>query len=94
MRREKHVSTAAQYELDIIAGADSFTTYQHGYREAWKTTGFRTLEAAKSAAMLWAEAARINRNARPIMIYAVKSGHQALVGLLEVNGRWKEAIRK
>lgn len=93
MRREKTVSAAAQYELDIIAGAETFTTYQHGYRESWKSS-FPTLEAAKKAALSWAETAREHRNHRPIMIYAVKNGHQALVGLLEVNGKWKEAIRK
>lgn len=93
MRRPK-ISPAAQYELDIINGAESFSTYQHGYREAWKVTGFKTLDAAKLAASNWAEHARTVNNSRPILIYAIKSGHQALVGQLEVNGKWKEAIRK
>lgn len=82
---------SVQYETNIIANADFFTTYQHGRDETWKATGIPTLEEAMDAARGWLSK---STNPRPVMIYAVKSGHQALVGTLQANGVWKEAIRK
>ena len=34
---------SVQYETNIIANADFFTTYQHGRDETWKATGIPTL---------------------------------------------------
>ena len=91
-RANRPPKASVQYEMDIINNADYFTTYQHGRDETWKASGLKTLDEAVEAARGWL--ARPSDNPRPVMIYAVKSGYQALVGHLSRSGVWKEAIRK